>query len=40
MVNLSNANESEMENNPNFIKTKNGWYYIVDKDQEIYKKLK
>tara|TARA_R100000908_G_scaffold63312_1_gene44120 strand:- start:3888 stop:5060 length:1173 start_codon:yes stop_codon:yes gene_type:complete len=40
MVNLSNANESQMENNPNFIKTKNGWYYIVDKDQEIYKKLK
>nr|BAR28759.1 hypothetical protein [uncultured Mediterranean phage uvMED] len=40
MVNLSNANKSEMENNPNFIKTKNGWYYIVDKDQEIYKKLK
>ena len=40
MVNLSNANESDMANNPNFIKTKSGWYYIVDKEQEIYKKLK
>jgi hypothetical protein len=29
-----------MENNPNFTKTKNGWYYIVDAEKQIYKKLK
>ena len=40
MVNLSNVNETEMENNPNFTKTKNGWYYIVDAEKQIYKKLK
>ena len=40
MVNLSNVNETEMENNPNFAKTKNGWYYIVDAEKQIYKKLK
>ena len=40
MVNLSNVNETEMENNPNFAKTKNGWYYIIDKEKQIYKKLR
>jgi len=40
MVNLSNANESEMANNPNFVQVGDVWYYIVDKDQKIYKKLK
>ena len=30
MVDLSKVNESEMANNPNFTKTKNGWYYIID----------
>ena len=40
MVNLSNVNESEMNDNPNFTKTKNGWYYIIDEEKQIYKKLK
>ena len=40
MVNLSNANESDMANNPNFVQVNDVWYYIVDKDQKIYKKLK
>ena len=40
MVDLSNANESEMANNPNFVEVNGAWYYIVDKDQKIYKKLK
>ena len=40
MVDLSKVNESEMANNPNFTKTKNGWYYIIDEERQIYKKLK
>ena len=40
MLDLANTNLKEMENNPNFIQSGGSWYYIIDEEKKIFKKLK
>lgn len=39
MLNLANTNLEEMKNNDNFIQANGQWYYIIDEEKQIYKKI-
>ncbi len=39
MLKLSNTNLEEMKNNDNFIQANGEWYYIIDEEKQIYKKI-
>ena len=39
MLNLANTNLEEMKNNDNFIQANGQWYYIIDEEKKIYKKI-
>ena len=39
MLSLANTNLEEMKNNDNFIQANGQWYYIIDEEKKIYKKI-
>ena len=39
MLNLANTNLEQMKNNDNFIQANGQWYYIIDEEKQIYKKI-